>query len=77
MLDTVPSVQGGGSMLRELLLAIGIPLALLLLAVLALERWGNRLPPWLQRINHRRSLIWNIGIGMIIVLSLLRWLLQR
>jgi len=66
-------------MLRELLLAIGIPLALLLLAVLALERWGNQLPPWLQRINHRRSLIWNIGIGigMIIVLSLLRWLLQR
>jgi hypothetical protein len=42
-----------------------------------LERWGNQLPPWLQRINHRRSLIWNIGIGMIIVLSLLRWLLQR
>ena len=36
-------------MLRELLLAIGIPLAMLLLAVLALERWGNRLPPWLQR----------------------------
>lgn len=64
-------------MLRELLLAIGIPLALLLLAVLALERWGNQLPPWLQRIHHRRSLIWNIGIGMIIVLSLLRWLLQR
>jgi len=77
MLDTVPSVQGGRAMLRELVLAIGIPLALLLLAVLALERWGNQLPPWLQRINHRRSLIWNIGIGMIIVLSLLRWLLQR
>jgi len=54
MLDTVPCVQGGGSMLRELLLAIGIPLALLLLAVLALERWGDQLPSWLQRINHRR-----------------------
>jgi hypothetical protein len=77
MLDTVPSVQGGRAMLRELLLAIGIPLALLLLAVLALERWGNQLPPWLQRINLQRSLIWNIGIGMMIVLSLLRWLLQR
>ena len=64
-------------MLRELVMAIGIPLALLLLAVLALERWGNQLPPWLQRINLQRSLIWNIGIGMIIVLSLLRWLLQR
>jgi len=64
-------------MLRELLLAIGIPLALLLLAVLALERWGGQLPTWLQRIMKRRSLIWNIGIGLIIVLSLLRWLLQR
>jgi hypothetical protein len=64
-------------MLGELVVAIGIPLALLLLALLALERWGGQLPPWLQRINERRSLIWNIGIGMIIVLSLLRWLLQR
>ena len=64
-------------MLRELVLAIGIPLALLLLALLALERWGGQLPPWLQRINKRRSLIWNTGIGLIIVLSLLRWLLQR
>jgi hypothetical protein len=64
-------------MLRELVLAIGIPLALLLLALLALERWGGQLPPWLQRINQRRSLIWNTGIGLIIILSLLRWLLQR
>ena len=64
-------------MLRELLLAIGIPLALLLLAVLALERWGGQLPTWLQRTMKRRSLIWNTGIGLIIVLSLLRWLLQR
>jgi len=54
MLYTVPSVQGGGSMLQGLLLAIGIPLALLLLAVLALERWGDQLPSWLHRINHRR-----------------------
>ena len=77
MLDTVPCLQGGGAMLRELVLAIGIPLALLLLVVLALEHWGDQLPPWLQRLMKRRSLIWNSGIGMIIVLSLLRWLLQR
>jgi hypothetical protein len=64
-------------MLRELVVAIGIPLALLVLGVLALERWGHQLPPWLQRINQRRSLIWNTGIGLIIILSLLRWLLQR
>jgi len=29
-------------MLRELVLAIGIPLLVLLLAVLALEQWGDR-----------------------------------
>ncbi len=37
----------------------------------------NQLSPLLQRINLQRSLIWNTVIGMIIVLSLLRWLLQR
>jgi hypothetical protein len=64
-------------MLRELVLAIGLPVALLLLAVLALEHWGDRMPRWLQRLSKRPSLIWNGGIGLIIGLSLLRWLLQR
>jgi len=61
-------------MLRELVLAIGIPLLVLLLA---LEQWGDRLPPWLQRLAERPSWLWNVGIGLIIGLSLLRWLLQR
>jgi|GEM_PF-310358 len=52
------------------------PLALLL-AVLALKQWGDRLPPWLQRLAERPSWPWDIGIGLIIGLSLLRWLLQR
>jgi hypothetical protein len=64
-------------MLRDLFLSIGIPLTLLLLAMLALVHRGYQLPPWLQRILQRRTLIWNIGIGLIIFLSLLRWLLQR
>jgi hypothetical protein len=64
-------------MLRELVLAIGIPLLVLLLAVLALEQWGDRLPPRLQRLAERPSWPWNTGIGLIIGLSLLRWLLQR
>jgi hypothetical protein len=34
-------------MLRELLLAIGIPLLLLLLAVLTMEQWRDQLPAWL------------------------------
>jgi hypothetical protein len=64
-------------MLRELVLAFALPLGLLLLAVLALEHWGDRLPCWLQRVSERRALLWNTGIGLIIGLSLLRWLLQR
>jgi hypothetical protein len=64
-------------MLRELVLALGIPLALLLLAVLAMEHWGDRLSVWLQRLTKRPSWLWNTGIGLIIGLSLLRWLLQR
>lgn len=65
------------TMLRERVLAIGIPLLVLLLAGLALEPWRDRLPTWLQRLAGRSSRLWNIGIGLIIGLSLLRWLLQR
>ena len=64
-------------MLRELVLAIGIPLLVLLLAVLALEQWRDQLPPSLQQLAERPSWLWNTGIGLIIGLSLLRWLLQR
>ena len=64
-------------MLRELALAIGLPVALLLLVVLALEQWGDRMPRWLQHLSQRPSWLWNSGIGLIIGLSLLRWLLPR
>jgi hypothetical protein len=40
-------------MLRELAFAIGIPLVLLLLAVLAMEQWRDQLPGWLQRLAER------------------------
>ncbi|MBC1260800.1 hypothetical protein FQK07_05850 [Synechococcus sp. BSF8S] len=61
----------------DLVLAIGIPIALLLVATGVLERWGELLPPRLQHLSNRSSLIWNTGVGLIIALSLLRWLLQR
>ena len=64
-------------MFRELVLAIGIPMVLLLLAVLAMEQSRGQLPPWLQRLAVRPSWLWNTGIALIICLSLLRWLLQR
>jgi hypothetical protein len=64
-------------MFRDLVLVIGIPLAVLLLAVLAMEQWGDRLPAWLQRLAERPAWLWNTGIGLIIGLSLLRWWVQR
>jgi hypothetical protein len=66
-----------GAEWRELVLAIGIPLLLLLLAVLALDHWSNALPPWLKALSRRPSRIWNAGMGLIIGLSLLRWWLRR
>ena len=53
-------------MLQELVLAIGIPLLLLLIAVLELERWADQHPPWLQRLSQRPSVLWNIEFGLII-----------
>ena len=47
------SVKGEMPVLRELVLAIGIPLVLLLLAVLAMEQWRDQLPGWLQRLAER------------------------
>jgi hypothetical protein len=44
---------------------------------LALEQWRDQLPSWLQRLAERPSWLWHIGIGLIISLSLLPWLLQR
>lgn len=60
-----------------LVLTHGNPLLGLLLGLLALERWGDRLPEWLQRLGERPSRLWTIGIGLIIGLSQLRWRLQR
>ncbi len=63
-------------MFRDLLLAIGIPTALLLLFTVLLQR-GTRLPTWLQRLTDRSDWIWTVGVGLLITLSFLRWLLQR
>lgn len=60
-----------------LLLALGIPLLLVLLGVWLLENNRGQLPGWLARVSRREAVIWNTGIGLIIGLSLLRWLVHR
>jgi hypothetical protein len=66
-----------GSMLRDLLIALGLPLLLLLVVVTLLERGGGGLPASLQRLTRHTPLLWSVGMVLIIGVSLLRWLLQR
>ncbi|QNI69514.1 hypothetical protein [Cyanobium sp. NS01] len=65
------------TMAADLLLALLLPTALLLVATVLLLQHGSRLPHWLERLRRHRSLLWNSGIGLIIGLSALRWLLAR
>ncbi|EDY39820.1 hypothetical protein CPCC7001_2701 [Cyanobium sp. PCC 7001] len=64
-------------MAPDLLLALGLPLALLLLGLWLLLQRREPLPAWLERLRRHKALIWNSGIGLIIGLSALRWLLGR
>jgi hypothetical protein len=62
---------------QDLVIAIGLPLLLVLAGVLAMEHWGNALPPWLRSVLRRRAWLWNGGVGLMIALSLLRWWMRR
>ncbi|TVS05713.1 MAG: hypothetical protein EA413_06130 [Cyanobium sp. PLM2.Bin73] len=64
-------------MSQTLFLVLVIPLALLLLGTVLLERHQGRLPAWVERLSRHQGWIWNGGIGLIIALSLLRFLLGR
>ncbi|MFO8238010.1 MAG: hypothetical protein R6U00_07115 [Prochlorococcaceae cyanobacterium] len=64
-------------MSQTLFLVLVIPLALLLLGTVLLERNQGRLPAWLEGLSRHQGWIWNAGIGLIIALSLLRFLLGR
>lgn len=60
-----------------LLLALGVPLLLGLLGVRLLQNNRSQRPGWLAQLSRREAVIWNAGIGLIMGLSLLRWLLGR
>jgi hypothetical protein len=65
------------AMLQELLLALGLPLLLLLITVLALQHPDRPLAIQLQRLAGAAPRLVPIGFGLVLSLSLLRWLLQR
>jgi hypothetical protein len=64
-------------MLRDLLLALGLPLLLLVIAALVLQHPDRPLARQLRHLAGAASWLLPIGVGLILALSLLRWLLQR
>jgi hypothetical protein len=65
------------SRVNELLLALGLPLLLLVGFTLLLEQQQGRLPGFLEPLARRSGRLWTIGIGLIIGLNALRYLLGR
>jgi hypothetical protein len=63
--------------LPALLIALAVPLLLPLSFTLWLDQRQGRLPGWLAALSRRDALLWNIGVGLLIGLSLLRALLGR
>ncbi len=63
--------------LPALLIALGVPLLLLLGFTLLLEQRQGRLPGWFAALSRHDAQLWSIGVGLLISLSLVRYLLGR
>lgn len=61
--------------LRRLLTTVVIPVILLFLVVSLLELSAERLPQRLQTMIRQPSLVLNTGLGVILVVAALSWLL--
>ena len=64
-------------MTTELLLALGIPAAYLLISTALLLSRHKSLPPFLLRLSTRRGIVWNTMVGLTITLGAVRWALSR
>ena len=59
----------------ELLLALGLPIAYLLITTAWLLSDRVQMPGLLRRLSRRDALLWNTMVGLTIALSTLRWAL--
>lgn len=64
-------------MKTELLLALGLPIAYLVISTALLLSRHKTLPPFLQRLNARRAIAWNAMVGLSIGVGALRWAWSR
>ncbi len=64
-------------MKTELLLALGLPIAYLVISTALLLSRHKTLPPFLQRLSNRRAIAWNTMVGLSIGVGALRWALSR
>ncbi len=61
----------------ELLLALSLPIAYLLITTAWLLSDRVQMPGLLRRLSRRDALLWNTMVGLTIALSALRWALAR
>ena len=61
----------------KILLALGLPLAYLVVSTALLLSRHKVLPPFLLRLSSRRAIAWNTMVGLSIALGALRWALSR
>lgn len=64
-------------MTTDLLLALGIPLAYLLISTAILLKGDLELPRRVQRLNSRDALLWNTMVGITIAAGAVRWAVSR
>lgn len=61
----------------ELLIALGLPIAYLVITTAVLSMRHQQLPRVLQRLTARDALLWNTMVGITIGAAALRWALHR
>jgi len=61
----------------EILIALGIPTAYLVVSTALLLKGDVKAPRLLQRLNSRDALHWNTMVGITIAVGALRWALSR
>jgi hypothetical protein len=64
-------------MTKELLIALGLPIAYLVLSTAVLAGRHQQLPRVVQRLTARDASLWNSVVGLTIAVAAIQWALRR